>query len=59
MSQELERLNRALQSKNAENNELVGRLRNSDTDTNRIGLEVKELSRRLTIVTEEKEVLLR
>lgn len=52
-------MNRQLQGKNAENLELINKLRNSDSDTNRFTVEIKEISRRLTIVTEEKDALFR
>ena len=59
VSQELERLNRQLQSKTAENSELINKIRLSEGDTGRISLEIKELSRRLVVITDEKDVLLR
>lgn len=59
VGQELERLNRQLQAKNAENIEIINKLRNSESETNRFTIEIKEITRRLTIVTEEKDALFR
>jgi CII-binding regulator of phage lambda lysogenization HflD len=41
VGQQLEALNRQLQAKTAENNELINKLRNTDSDTNRITVEIR------------------